>query len=95
MIPRIQARVGQASEPADVAGKWFFEMFLSSLGGGNEPLSMGQFGPWDTEEIAHKEMRRACKLACETIEEKMSGQKSGKYIDMKTNETRDWNERTH
>lgn len=94
MIPRIQARVGQATEPKEFEGKWFFEMFLTTLGGG-EGQPMGQFGPWDTEEIAHEEMRRACKLACEAIEEKMAGSKSGKYIDMKTNQMRDWNERTH
>lgn len=89
VIPRIQGKVGQATEPPEVAGKWYFEMWLTSIGGG-EGDSLGLFGPWETEEQAKVELRRASQMAVETIEEKMDGKKSGKYIDMKTNSVRRW-----
>ena len=89
MIPRIQGKVGRATEPEEMNGKYFFELFLNSIGGG-EGESMGTFGPWDTEEEAHIELRKAAKLACEAIEKSMDGRPSGKYIDMKTNTVRKW-----
>lgn len=89
VIPRIRGKVGQATEPADVAGKWFFEMWLSQMGEG-EGDSLGMFGPFDTEEQAQAELRNACQLACEAIEKKMTGEISGHYIDMKSNELKKW-----
>ena len=31
MIPRIRGKVGQAEEPEEVRGKWYFEMWLTSM----------------------------------------------------------------
>lgn len=89
ITPRIRGRVGQATEPSEMAGKWFFEMFITDLGGG-EGTSMGQFGPWDDEKSALAELRKACRLACEAIEKEVVGKVSGKFIDMQTNEVRSW-----
>lgn len=88
-IPRIRGRVGQATEPPEMAGKWFFEMFLTEMGGGDGE-SMGQFGPWDDEKTALAELRSACRLACEAIEKRVTGKVSGRFIDMQTNEVRSW-----
>ncbi|MCB0415783.1 MAG: hypothetical protein KDD50_15705 [Bdellovibrionales bacterium] len=44
--------------------------------------SMGDFGPWDTEDEAHAQLKEAGHLAIEAIEEKMTGQKSGEVMDM-------------
>jgi hypothetical protein len=88
-IPRIRGKVGQAFEPEEMKGKWFFEMWVTPVGGG-EGASLGFFGPWDTEEKAKQELQVAARMACETIEKKVMGQVSGKYIDMKTNETMNW-----
>lgn len=91
MIPRIRGKLGQAMEPKELEGKWFFELFLTAMGGG-EGMSLGQFGPWDTEAIAGAELKKAAQLACEVIEKNVTGKTSGKYVDMKTNELRDWME---
>ena len=91
--PRIQGRVGQAeaSEGA-YSGKWFFEMFLTEIGAGDHRLSLGQYGPWETEGEAQNQLRIAAQLACESIEKQLTGKVSGKYIDMKTNETKSWDD---
>lgn len=93
MIPRIQGKVGQATEPPEVVGKWFFEIWLTSIGGGPGE-SMGQFGPWDSEAIAKQELEKAARLAVEAIETQVDGKASGEYIDMKTNQRRKWDEPT-
>ena len=90
MIPRIQGKVGQALDGPHV-GKWFFEMWMTAIGAG-EGESLGQYGPWKTEEEAHQQLREACRLACENIEMQMAGKTSGKYIDMTTNTVRNWDE---
>lgn len=92
MIPRIQGKIGQADEPGhEYHGKWFFTIWLSFIGEG-QPKEIGTFGPWETEQIAKDELKNACRMGCEALEEKISGTKSGHYIDMKTNETRPWDD---
>lgn len=89
-IPRIQGKVGQCTEPEDIKGKWFFEIWLTTIGAGDENTSMGMFGPFDSESKAMSALKEACKLACESIEKNIVGETSGKYLDMKTNLVRDW-----
>ena len=94
MIPRIQGKIGQGDEPGHPHhGKWFFTVWFSTLGGG-EAKEVGTFGPWETEQIAKDELKKACRLGCEALEEKLGGdgKPSGHYIDMKTNELRPWDE---
>ena len=67
-------------------GKFYFEIFISFLGSG-EPKSLGMFGPWETKEISEKAMWNAIKICCE-----QAGYKSGSYIDMKTNQTKSFEE---
>lgn len=89
MIPRIQGKVGQATEPEEMKGKWFFLLKVGALGHG-EPEEFGPIGPWDSEEEAHKQLRHACRLLCEMFEKKIDGKVSGQYLDMKTNTMRRW-----
>jgi hypothetical protein len=89
MIPRIQARIGQI-EDGEHNGKWIFEIFVSMLGNAESKQSFGVFGPWETREIAEQEAKNACQFVCEDYEEKFLGKKSGKYIDVKTNELKEW-----
>lgn len=89
MIPRIRGKIGVFNGDSGYKGKYFFSLYLSSVGGGDGVL-LGEFGPWDTEEIAMKELHSATKLACESIEMKVDGKVSGKYLDMKTNTMREW-----
>lgn len=91
IIPRIRGKVGQA-EDGPHAGKWYFEMWLTTIGGDTGD-SFGLFGPWESEEEAKKELRRASQLAVEAIEIGMDGKTSGKYIDMQSNTTRFWDRR--
>lgn len=83
MIPRIRGKVGQATEPADVAGKWFFELSIWDFTGEHLIGEPWNIGPWDSEEIAHEEMRRACRLACGAIEKSHGQEPSKDFLDMK------------
>lgn len=88
---RVKGRVGQIDDPENKDhNKWIFEIFLTALGAGDKLASLGQFGPWASEEEAHAELKKACQMVCETVEMTMTGTKSGKFIDMKTNETKEW-----
>ena len=59
-----------------------------------EGKSLGTFGPWDSEAIAKKELESACRLACESIEKKMTGSTSGQYFDMKDNgKVKNWDKK--
>lgn len=86
---RIRGKVGQATEPEEVQGKWFFQIWLTTFGGG-EGESLGHFGPFETEDIAQAELRKASQMISETITEKITGKKSGLYIDMKDNQLKSW-----
>jgi hypothetical protein len=90
MIPRIHGKVGQAIGGKYI-GKWFFTLWLTSLGG-REGESLGTFGPWDSEEIAQTELRKVSRFLVEQLEKAMNGSVSGKVIDMKTNKVSDWSE---
>jgi len=83
-IPRISSRIGQAEEPPELRGKWFFEIFLTQLG---EEIDLknpiGTFGPFESEEEAKKESANACRLACEEFEKRTCGKVSGGYLDLK------------
>jgi len=91
MIPRIQGKVGQADQTSDpeFRGKWFFTMWLSSIGGG-EGSEIGQWGPFNTEEEAKIALKECAQIACEAAGEKMHGYIPGKYIDMKDNTLKSW-----
>ncbi len=93
MIPRLRGKVGQADKdnPPEVAEKWYFEVWLTTIGGG-EGDSLGLFGPWDTEEVAQTQMRSLVKELSELIVKNTEGAVPGKYVDMKTNEVRSWDE---
>lgn len=94
-IPRFQGKVGQASDPPEMRGKWFFTIWVSFLGHGEKAEELGPIGPWDTEEKAHEELLNAIRLSSEDYEKRMTGESSGEYIDMKTNTRRKWTDKTH
>lgn len=90
MIPRFRGKVGQTDDP-EFKDKWFFTVWLSMMGEG-EGREMGTFGPWDTEEIALRELKKCVRHMVETYEKEFTGKISGNYIDMQTNENRSWDE---
>lgn len=93
LIPRIMGKVGQAESPDPrFDKKWFFKMWMVAMGAG-EPTdedSMGEFGPYDTEEQAHAELKRAVQVACEAAEKAITGKTSGLFVNMKNNKTESW-----
>lgn len=92
-IPRIRGRVGQAEEAGhEHNGKWFFELYFSVLGGGTDDKPLGVFGPYETEQEAKVALKGAAKMACEVVEKDATGTTSGKYLDLRTNEVRPWDE---
>ena len=93
MIPRIQGRVGTIEDPPELAGKFAFEIILSDIGGaGQIGDPIGPFGPFDTEAEAQRELRKACRTACEDISKKVPGGDPTKYFDMQQNKLRNWDE---
>ncbi len=90
MIPRIQGKVGQATEPEEFKGKFFFEIWLTTLGGEDKKRSLGQFGPFETEATAREALIGAVRHVSEECERLIAGEVSGQYIDMKTNSVRRW-----
>lgn len=82
MVPRIRGKVGEALEGPHL-GKWYFELSVWDLGGEKQHGETMQVGPFDTEEIAHQEMKQTIQVVCEDFEQKAVGEKSGRYLDMK------------
>lgn len=83
-IPRIRGRLAQFAEPEEWKDKWCFEITFWSFDGEHqygEPI--GPFGPFETEAEASVELKKAARMASETCEMKMTGEISGKFIDMK------------
>lgn len=77
-IPRIRARVGTGDDD-----KYYFEVSIWDFFGEKQIGDPITIGPWDTEAIAHEEMKNAVKLSCEAIEKGQGFEPSGKYLDMK------------
>lgn len=94
-IPRFQGKVGQATDPPEVRGKWFFTVWISILGHAEEAKEIGPIGPWDSEARAQEELQTAIKHMAEDYEKRTTGQVSGEYVDMKTNVRRKWDDKTH
>lgn len=85
MIPRIQ---GNAIE---VDGKWSFEIFFSVLG--EERCDHYTFhARYDTKAEALDNLKKTTREIVEMLEVKIDGKVSGKYIDIQTNATRNWDE---
>lgn len=92
-IPRIRGVVGQYNDGPE-KDKWCFQISIWDLGGEHqvgEPITVG---PWETEEQAHKEMRKACEMCCDEAEKLATGKSgSGRYLDMKNGGVmRNWKE---
>lgn len=77
--PRIRGRAGQGED-----GKWYFEISMWDLAGltmvGGEPI--GTYGPWDTEKIAKKEMRKAVEIIVKDCKNP-DGESPNGYVDFK------------
>ena len=90
MIPRIRGKVGQGqSDDPKLDKKWFFSIWVTTIGGG-EGDKLGDYGPFDTEEIAQKELEGACQMACDAVAKNIKGGIPGQYIDMKDNKLKKW-----
>ena len=83
--------MGQAESPdPKFNGKWFFTIWLTTMGGGPGD-SMGDFGPFETEAEAQKQLKLAVKDAMKVVSEKI-GADPNRVIDMKDNKTKTWEE---
>lgn len=84
MIPRIRGNAIQKEN-----GKWTFMILVGMLGSDECDEYNFKFD-FETKEEALTELRKASQMLCEAVEKKVDGKASGKYIDMKTNQTRRW-----
>jgi len=93
ILPRIRGKIGQATDPEEFKGKYFFYIILAELDGTPIGDPIGPFGPFDTEKQAQIELRKVCRKAAEGIEVELTGKVSGKYIDFNNNGAlRSWDE---
>lgn len=91
--PRIRAVAGQADHPPEMVGKWFFELSLWDFTGEKRLGDTLTFGPWPDEKTAKDEMRKAGRLACESVEKGYGFEPGGKFLDMKNGGVlRSWEE---
>jgi len=90
-IPRIQGKIGTIESDDEDNGKYVATIYATVMGGGKGE-EMGTIGPFETEEIAKKELSKVCEKICKDIEIKMTGKSSGMYVDMKDNKTKKWGE---
>lgn len=87
MIPRIRGSAYQKEN-----GKWTCFMEACELGSNQSETFDCNFD-FDTQAEAIEELKKVCQIACETFEKAMGFDSGGKFIDMKTNETRYWDKR--
>lgn len=81
--PRIRGKVGAVEAPPELVGQFCFEISMWTMDGETQIGEPMTFGPFKTEKLAHEEMHRATRLACEAVEMGVVGKKSGKYFDLK------------
>ncbi len=81
-IPRIRGRAGIAEE-GEHKGQWFYEISIWDFSGETQAGPPFQFGPFDSEDAACKFGRNKTKEVNQHIEEIMTGEKSGRYMDLK------------
>lgn len=82
MIPRIRGRSG-IIEDGDYKGKWAYEISFWELTGENQIFEPIELGPFNTKEESLKQGHAAIKEICEMFEEKLTGETSGKFLDLK------------
>lgn len=83
-VPRIRGRLAQYELPEEYKDKWCFEISVWTFDGEKQfgdPI--GPIGPFDTEEIAKRELKLAVRIAAESCEKAMGQDPSGKFMDMK------------
>jgi hypothetical protein len=81
-VPRIRGRTGVADE-GEHKGKWFYEISLWDLSGEREAGPPFQFGPFDDEKVAGDFGRNKVRELSEYLENIITGEKSGRYFDLK------------
>ena len=90
-MPRIRGKVGQIETPIEDKDKWVFTVWLTAFGEG-EGKELTTQGPFETEKEALQELKKCARKITEFYQKEYIGEISGKYLDMKTNEMRDWDE---
>ncbi len=91
---RIRCQSGQIDQPGHKDDKkWVTEVSLWDFTGETQFGVLGTYGPFETHDQAVAHGKKVCKIAADTIEEKIMGRTSGKYLDMKNGGVmRSWNE---
>ncbi len=91
-IPRLRGRSGIADEGPD-KDKWFYEVSLWDLSGEIQVGEPFQFGPFESENAACEYGRNVVKDLSQHIEKQMTGESSGRYLDLKNGAImRPWDE---
>lgn len=93
MTPRIRGRVGQITDPPELAGKWAFEIKVTNLAATKTFMDTGPLGDFATQEEALAALRKEVKRLSDSLQAGIDGHISGEYLDMKSGGTlRKWND---
>jgi hypothetical protein len=82
-IPRLRGRAAQIDSPPEDAGKWLYELTMWDLSGEHQVGEPWFFGPFETEAIAKTEGREITKKVSQTVEKEITGEVSGRFLDLK------------
>lgn len=97
IMPRIQGRALEITEvdPADKdrykVGEWLFEIKTSFIGRPSvQPQMLYSKTSYSTRDIALVELKKAVRELTCVIQEAFDGKSTGRYLDLKTGEDRQW-----
>lgn len=90
LIPRVCGRVGEIVDPVELRGRFTFEVFIGFIGHG-EPEKIFNGPDYATESEAKTALLEASRLVCKKIEESF-GVDAGKFIDLKDNRLKSWDD---
>jgi hypothetical protein len=83
-IPRFQGKAFQVNNGCS------WEILVVELGNNEKNFTITTEEIFTTKKSAIKNMTAVIKLCCDTFQKKSMGEVTGKYIDMKTKETLNW-----
>lgn len=86
-LPRFR---GRAFEKDD---GWSWEVFINFLGDNDNGMVINANLIFTSREDAITDMKKAIKMGCDIIQKEVMGEVTGNYIDMKTNETLNWDKK--
>lgn len=93
MMPRIQGKVGQVEDAKDktLIGKWTYTIYVSVIGL-DKKIEFNFDNFYTSEKEAAAALREECQKIASIITEEVFGEKTSRYLDLKSGQVRPWME---